>query len=150
MKTTHLWKQRSQLMENGLFTIMWSKKWYWRNWNKPPLTTLKNVSIWKRWCCVSGGIGKHIVYHELLQNQTLNSDKYSSQLNWLKSAFNEKCPELANRQVVIFHEDNTRPHISLQNWQKLVQLRWNVLLHPLYFRKKIRALKLRFVLVKQK
>lgn len=83
------------------------------------------LCIWWDW--------KGIVYYELLpQNQMLNSDKYCSQLDRLKAAIDEKRPELANQKGVIFHQDSARPHISLQTRQKLIQLGWDVLLHPPY------------------
>jgi len=73
------------------------------------------------------------VYYELLpQNQTINSEKYCSQLDRLKIAIDEKRPELSNRYGVVFHQDNARPHVSLTTRQKLLQFGWDVLLHPPY------------------
>jgi len=73
------------------------------------------------------------VYYELLpQNQTINSEKYCSQLDHLKTAINEKRPELSNRHGVVFHQDNARLHISLTTRQKLLQFGWDVLPHPPY------------------
>ena len=63
---------------------------------------------------------------------TINSNKYCSQLDQLKSALDEKCPELVNRKRIIFHQDNERPHVSLMTRQKLLQLGWEVLIHPQY------------------
>ena len=46
--------------------------------------------IWWDW--------KGVLYYELLlENQTVNSNKYCSQLDQLKAALDEKCPELVNR-----------------------------------------------------
>lgn len=39
---------------------------------------------------------------------------------------------LANRKGVVFHQDNARPHVSLMARQKLLWLRWDVLVHPPY------------------
>ena len=50
----------------------------------------------------------------------------------LKAALDEKRPELVNRKRIIFHQDNARPHVSLMTRQKLLQLGWEVLIHPLY------------------
>jgi len=119
-------------MKNGLFTSMeWKRSWEKRS--EPLLTTpkadldLKKVMlcIWWDW--------KGIVYYKLLShNQTINSDKYCSQLDRLKAAIDEKRPELANRKGVVFHQDNARLHVSLHTRQKLMQLGWDILPHPPY------------------
>ena len=63
---------------------------------------------------------KGILYYELLpEKQTINSNKYCSPLE-LKTALDEKCPELVNREHIIFHQDNTRPHVSYMTRQKLL------------------------------
>ena len=83
------------------------------------------LCIWWNW--------KGVLYYELLpENQTINSNKYCSQLDQLKAALNKKHPELVNRKCIIFHEDNARPHVSLMTRQKLLQLGWEVLIHLLY------------------
>ena len=66
------------------------------------------------------------------KNQTINSNKYCSQLDQLKAALDKKCPELVNRKHIIFHQDNTRPHVSLMTRQKLLQLGWEVLIYLPY------------------
>ena len=84
-----------------------------------------DVCIWWDW--------KGVLYYELLpENQTINSNKYCSQLDHLKVTLNEKRPELVNRKCIIFHQDNARPLVSLKTWQKMLQLDWEVLIHPLY------------------
>ena len=70
-------------------------------------------------------------YELLPENQTINSKKYCSQLDQLKAALNEKHPELVNRKGIVFHQDNSRPHVSLMTRQKLLQLGWEVLIHLL-------------------
>ena len=76
---------------------------------------------------------KGVLYYEFLpENQTINSKKYCSQLDQLKAALDEKPPELVNRKCIIFHQDNARPHVSLMTRQKLLQLGWEVLIHPPY------------------
>ena len=76
---------------------------------------------------------KGVLYYELLpENQTINSHKHCSQLDQLKTAFNEKPPELVTRTCIIFHQDNARPHVSLMTRQKLLQLGWQVLIHQPY------------------
>ena len=77
---------------------------------------------------------KGVLYCELLlENKTINSNKYCSQLDQLKAALDEKRPEVVNRKRITLHQDNTRPHVSLMmTRQKLLQLGWEVLIHPLY------------------
>ena len=62
----------------------------------------------------------------------INSNQYCSQLDQLKAALDEKRPELVNTKRIIFHQDNARPHVSLMTRQKLLQLGWEVLIHPPY------------------
>ena len=83
------------------------------------------MCIWWYW--------KGVFYYELLpENQPINSNKSCSQLDQLKAAFDKKHPELVNRKRIIFHEDNTRPHVSLMSRQKLLQPGWEVLIHLPY------------------
>ena len=92
---------------------------------KASLHTKKVMCIWWDW--------KGVLYYEFLpESQTINSNKYCSQLDQLKAALNKKHPDLVNRKSIIFHQDNTRPHASLMTRQKLLQLGWEVLIHPLY------------------
>ena len=44
----------------------------------------------------------------------------------------EKRPELTTRKGVIFHQDNARPLTSLVTSKKLLDLGWEVMLHPPY------------------
>ena len=102
--------------------VEWKRSWGKRN--EPPPTTPK-AGIWWNW--------KGALYYELLpENQTINSNKYCSQLDQLKAALNKKCPELVNRKRIIFHQDNARPHVSLMTRQKLLKLSWEALIHPAY------------------
>ncbi|XP_076166209.1 histone-lysine N-methyltransferase SETMAR-like [Ptiloglossa arizonensis] len=50
----------------------------------------------------------------------------------LKKTIDEKRPELANRKVVVFHEDNARPHTSLTTRHKLRELGWESISHLMY------------------
>ena len=76
---------------------------------------------------------KGVLYYELiLENQTINCNKYCSQLDQQKTTLDEKHPELVNRKCIIFHQDNARPHVSLMTRQKLLQLGWEVLIHLPY------------------
>ena len=83
------------------------------------------LCIWLDW--------KGVLYYELLpENQTINSNKYCSQLDQVKAALDEKRTDLVNRKCVILHQDNTRPHVSLMTRQKLLQLDCEVLIHLPY------------------
>ena len=62
----------------------------------------------------------------------INSSKYCWKLDQLKAALEEKHPESVNRKRIIFQQDNARLHVSLMTWQKLLQLGWEVLIHPPY------------------
>ena len=108
------------------------RKRSWGKGNEPPPTTSKAglhpkkvmLCIWWDW--------NGVPYYELLpENQTINSNEYCSQLDQLKTALDEKCPELLNRKHIIFHQDNARLQLSLMTRQKLLQLGWEVLIHLL-------------------
>ena len=97
-------------MKSGYFTVMWEWKKSWGKWNEPTPAIPKAglhpkkviLCIWWDW--------KGVLYYELLpENPTINSNKYCSQLNQMKVALDEKCPELVNRKRIIFHQDNARP-----------------------------------------
>ena len=73
---------------------------------------------------------KGILYYKLLlNNEAINSENYS-QLDELKTAIEQKRPEIANRKGVVFHQDNAL--MSLITRQKLLELGWDVLSHPPY------------------
>ena len=107
-----------------------------RSWSKPgeasrtvakPVLTPRKVMLSVWWDC------KGIVHRELLEHgQTINSTLYCQQPMWLKHAIKKKRPESINKKGVVFHRDNARPHISLVPRQKLKELGWEVLMHPLY------------------
>ena len=109
--------------ENVLFLkqiVMSDEKWIlynnveqkrlWGKRNEPLATTPKAslhpkkvmLCIWWDW--------KGVLYYDLLpETQTINSNKYCSQLDQLKAALDEKRLELVNRKRIIFHQDNARP-----------------------------------------
>ena len=103
------------------------------NWNETLPTTSKASLHPKMVMLCIWWNRKRILYYELLlENQKINSNKYCSQLDQLKAALNKKCPASVNRKHIIFHQDNKRPHISLMTRQKLLELGWEVLIHPMY------------------
>ena len=93
---------------------------------KPGLTARKVLlCVWWDW--------QGIIYYELLSyGQTLNLDLYCKQLDRLKEAIAQKHPVLANRNGIVFHQDNAKPHTSILTRQKLRELGWEVLMHPSY------------------
>ncbi|XP_055542566.1 histone-lysine N-methyltransferase SETMAR-like [Wyeomyia smithii] len=93
---------------------------------KPGLTVRKVLlCVWWDW--------KEIIHYELLDyGQTLNSVLDCEQLDRLKQAIDHKRPELVNRNGVVFHQDNARPHTSFMTRQKLRDLEWDILSHPPY------------------
>ena len=58
---------------------------------------------------------KGVLYYELLKpGETINGERYRTQLIRLKRAIAEKCPEYATRhEAIIFHHDNVRPHVAI-------------------------------------
>ena len=111
--------------------VEWKRSW--GKWNELPPTTPKVdlhsenmiLCIWWDW---KGGL----YYELLLENRTINSSKYHSPFGQLKAALKEKNLVLVNKKHIVFHQDNARLHISLMTRQKLLQLGWEVLIHPLY------------------
>ena len=68
---------------------LWGK---WTEW-----TTPKEVMLYLWWDWKESSLNEL-----LLENQTINSNKYCSQLDQLKAVFDEKHPELVNRKPLIF------------------------------------------------
>ena len=64
---------------------------------------------------------------------SIYSSKYHSQSDQLKAEINENHLEWVNRKHIIFHQYNTRSHVSLMTRQKLSQLVWEGLIHPPHF-----------------
>ncbi|XP_033318240.1 histone-lysine N-methyltransferase SETMAR-like [Bombus bifarius] len=76
---------------------------------------------------------KGILYYELFpEGQTINSEKYCTQLEKLKEAIITKRPEVVNRRGVVIHRDNVRPHVSLALRTKLLEFDRDVSPHPPY------------------
>ena len=123
-------------MKSGYCTIMWNGRYRGASEMNHHQPHQRLLFIQRRWFCICGGIGCcvcGVLYYELLlENQTINSNKYCSQVSQLKAALDKKRPELVNRKCIISHQDNTRLHVSLMTRQKLLQLGWEVLIHPSY------------------
>ena len=82
------------------------------------------LCIWWDW--------KGVLYYELLlENQTINSNKYCSQLDQQKAVLSKKVSRISQQKTHI-HQDNARSRFSLTPRQKLLQLDWKVLIHLPY------------------
>ena len=123
-----------QAMKSGYYTLMWNGRDLGatkRSWQNEPTPTTPKASLhpkkimlcmWWEW--------KGVICHEIFpENQTINSNKYCSQLDQLKAALDRKCPELVNRKCKIFHQDNSKLHVSLMTRKKLLELGWDILIH---------------------
>ena len=71
---------------------------------------------------------------ELLKpGETINGERYRTQLIHLKRAIADKRPEYATRHVaIIFHHNNARPHVAIPVKNYLENSGWEVLPHPPY------------------
>ena len=111
--------------------VEWKRSWGERN-ELPPTIPKPGLYPKKVMLCIRWD-WKGVLYYELLpENQMINSNKYCSQLDQLKAALDEKHPESVNRKCIIVHQDNARLRVSLMTRQELLQLGWEILIHPLY------------------
>ena len=118
-------------MKSGYCTIIWNGSDRVAS-ETTPTTPKAGLHPKKVMLCIQWD-WKGVLYYELLlENQTINSNEYCSQVDQLKAALDEKRPELVNRKCIIFRQDNARLHVSLMTRQKLLQLGWEVLIHPPY------------------
>ena len=87
-----------------------------------------NVMLWIWWD------QKGALYYELLKPVgTINGERYRTQLIRLKRAIAEKRPKYATRhEAIIFHHDNTRPHVAIPVKNYLENSVWEVLPHSPY------------------
>ena len=73
---------------------------------------------------------KGVIHHEFLpRGNTLNAETYCQQLERANQKLLEKRPQL--HQPIFLH-DNARPHIAAASREKLLDLGWEVLVHPPY------------------
>lgn len=71
-----------------------------------------------------------VVYYELLPtNTTITAEVYCEQLERVSHALQQKRP---NRTVTRYLHDNARPHVAKVTREKLLELGWQVLVHPPY------------------
>ena len=66
-------------------------------------------------------------------SETINGERYRTQLIRLERAIPEKRPEYATvHEAIIFHHDNARPHVAIPVKNYLENSGWEVLPHPSY------------------
>ena len=77
---------------------------------------------------------KGVLYYKLLKpGETINGERYRTQLIRLKRAIAEKRPEYTTRhEAIICHHDNARPHVAIPIKNYLENSGWEVLPHPPY------------------
>ena len=77
---------------------------------------------------------KSVLYYKLLKpGETINGERYRTQLIRLKRAIAEKRPEYATRhEAIIFHHYNARPHVAIPVKNYFENSGWKVLPHPPY------------------
>lgn len=74
-----------------------------------------------------------IIHLEMLKmGETINADMYCEQLSRLAAVLKLKRPALVNRERIIFHQDNAKPHTAKKTIQKLHELKWELMSHPPY------------------
>ena len=71
---------------------------------------------------------KSVLYYEMLKpGETINGERYRTQLIRLKRAIAEKRPEYAIRhEAIIFHHDNARPYVAIPVENYLENSGWQV------------------------
>ena len=106
------------------------KRAYCKPGKPSPSTSKPNLTLNKRMCCIWWDILGLIHYELLKTSEKLNSEKYCQQLDDLKTAVQEKRPEIFNRKDIILHHDIARPHTALGTRQKIAELGWKILLIP--------------------
>jgi len=62
----------------------------------------------------------------------INAELYCQQIKRLNEKLKTKRPSLVNRKGVILLHDNARPHSAKMTREKITDLNYEVLKHPLY------------------
>ena len=99
--------------------------------NEPPPTTWKTgLHPEKVMLCICWDWKGDLYYQFLLENQTINSNKYYS-IRPTESSTSQKVSRLINRKHIIFHQNTTRLRVSSMTRQKRLKLSWEALIHPM-------------------
>ena len=97
------------------------------------LTAKPNIHSAKVMLCIWWD-QKSVLYYELLKpGETINRERYQTQLICFKRAIAEKRPEYATKhEAIIFHHDNARPHVAIPVKNYLEKSGWEILPYPPY------------------
>ena len=119
-------------MKSGYFTITWNRRDH-------GASKMNHHQHTKGWTSSKEG---DVVYMVGLEGSLLlwapsgkPNNQFQQELLQIRptvGSTGQKASELVNRKCIIFHQDNARLHVSLMTRQKLLQLGWEVLIHPPY------------------
>ena len=106
----------------------------WVSPGEPSTSTPKrNIHCHKVMLCIWWDMQGPVYYELLNPGETVNAERYRSQLEHLNDNLMQKRPAIAsNRRKVILLHDNARPHVARAVRETLLQLEWEVLPHPAY------------------
>ena len=79
------------------------------------------------WC--ARRIGHHFF---LEKGQTIDADRYCTEMQTMHAKLKQKFPSLVSRNRVILLQDNARPHVATKTIQLIRELGYELLPHPLY------------------
>ena len=83
------------------------------------------VFVQRRWCCVYGGIGREssIMSSFWKTKRLIPTSIAPNETNWKQhSTTRRKVSRISQKKRIIFHQDNTRPHVSLMTRQNCYSL----------------------------
>jgi histone-lysine N-methyltransferase SETMAR len=103
----------------------------WQHVNSPSKKKLKMLpSVGKVICTVFWDRKGLILLDFLKPRQTINSDRYIVMLAKLKAQISRVRPE--KKTTFLLQHDNPRPHTSFKTVERIVNLGWIIIPHPLY------------------
>ena len=117
-------------MKCGYYIVMWNGRDHRPSKMNHYQPHQMLISIQKVLLCIWWDWKEVLFYEILLENQMINSNKYHSLLDQLKTELNEKHSELTENAYSFMRIICLC--VSLMTRQKLLQLGWEVLIHPLY------------------
>ena len=122
------------VMKNGSITTTPSAKKSSVKPGQPAKSTAKpNIRGAKVMLCIWWDQNGMLYYEPLKPGETINRERYRTQLIRLKRAIAEKRPEYATRyEAIIFHHDNVQPHVAIPVKDYLENSGWAVLPNPPY------------------